>query len=310
MRTARRDPLDGLQVWDRGWLSSTQTLVLPARGDAGALLFDSAHGLHAEQTLALLRRALGDARLLAVFNTHLHSDHCGGNAAVQAAWGAQAWIPQGEADAARQWDEARLSHGASGQWLPRFRVDRTWQAGDGFDAGGRRWELLAAPGHDPHALMLWDAAQRLLVAGDALWEAGFGVVFGEWQGGVGFEAALQVLDQIEALRPAVVIPGHGGPIADVPKALAQARRKLLGWRADPVAHARYAAKVLVKYHLMEQRRQTLPALLDWLAGVPLLAQMQAPNETPQRLRDWGVGVIEELVGRGALRRDGDFVADA
>ena len=300
----------GLQIWDRGWLSSTQTLVLPARGEAGALLFDSAHGLHAEQTVALLQRALGDTPLRAVVNTHLHSDHCGGNAAIQATWGAELWIPAGEAAAVQAWDEAALSHGATGQYLPRFAPNRTLSAGETLVAGGREWQLLAAPGHDPHALMAWDAANRVLVAGDALWESSFGVVFGEWQGGGGFDDALAVLDAVEALNVAVLVPGHGGACTDVPAALAQARRKLRGWRSDPAAHARYAAKVLLKYHLMEVRRQDLPALLAWLARVPLLAQMQPPTTTPQTFQDWGVGVVDELVSRGALRRDGAFVVDA
>ena len=297
-------------MWDRGWLSSTQTLVLPAAGEPGALLFDSAHGLHAEQTQALVEQGLAGGRLQAVVNTHLHSDHCGGNAALRQRFGAEIWIPPGEAAAAQAWDESALSHGATGQFLPRFAVDRVLAIGETLVAGGREWQLLAAPGHDPHALMAWDGAKRVLIAGDALWEQGFGVVFGEWangrQGGGGFDDALAVLDAVEALQVAVLVPGHGGPCLDVPDALAQARRKLRAWRADPAAHARYAAKVLIKYHLMEQRRQALPALLDWLGGVPLLAQMNKP----QHLRDWGLGVVEELVSRGALRRDGEFLLDA
>lgn len=304
------DALAGLQVWDRGWLSSTQLLVLPAAGEAGALLFDSAHGLHAEQTLALLERALAGRPLHAVVNTHLHSDHCGGNAAIRARFGAEIWIPPGQAAAVAAWDESALSHAATGQYLPRFEAQRVLAGDEVLVAGGREWRLLAAPGHDPDALMFWDARARVLVAGDALWEQGFGVVFGEWaeggQGGGGFDDALAVLDAIEALDAAVLIPGHGGPCFEVSAALAQARRKLKAWRQDPAAHARYAAKVLVKYHLMERREQALPELLDWLCAVPLFAQMNKP----QRLRDWGLGVIEELVSRGALRRDGEFVADA
>jgi len=293
-----------LQVWDRGWLSSTQTLVLPAPGEPGALLFDSGHGLHEAQTVALLRQGLGGERLLAVVNTHLHSDHCGGNAAIQAAFGAAVWVPEGQAEAAEQWDERRLSHAATGQYLPRFTVQRRLAAGEVLRAGGRDWQLLAAPGHDHDALMLWDG--RVLIAGDALWGQGFGVVFDEWlQAEGGFDAALAVLDRIEALRPEVVVPGHGGPLFEPSPAIAQARRRLQGWRRDPASHARYAAKVLVKYHLMEQRAQPLAELLDWLVAVPLFAQMQKP----QPLRDWGLGVIEELVGRGALRREGELISD-
>lgn len=296
--------LSGLQIWDRGWLSSTQVLVSAAPGEDGALLFDSAHGLHAEQTLALLRQGLAGERLLAVVNTHLHSDHCGGNAAIQAEFDAEVWVPEGQAEAAETWDESRLSHAATGQYLPRFTVQRRLLAGETLRAGARDWQLLAAPGHDHDALMAWDG--RVLIAGDALWGQGFGVVFDEWlRDEGGFDAALAVLDRIEMLKPEVVVPGHGGPLFDPPLAIAQARRKLQGWRRDPASHARYAAKVLIKYHLMERRAQSLTELLDWLAGVPLFLQMKKP----QALSDWGLDLIEELVSRGALRRDGALISD-
>jgi len=42
-----------------------------------------------------------------LLNTHLHSDHCGGNAALQARYPAlQTLIPPGHADYVRVWDAA------------------------------------------------------------------------------------------------------------------------------------------------------------------------------------------------------------
>ena len=54
---------------------------------SGAVLVDASHANHAEQTCQLVAHALGDERLLRLVNTHLHSDHCGGNAALKAAFG-------------------------------------------------------------------------------------------------------------------------------------------------------------------------------------------------------------------------------
>ncbi|MBN8505844.1 MAG: MBL fold metallo-hydrolase [Burkholderiales bacterium] len=302
--------LDGLQVWDRGWLSSTQVLVMPAAGEAGALLFDAAHALHGEQTLALLRRSLGELPLRAVVNTHLHSDHCGGNALLQQTLGAEAWVPPGQAAQARAWQD--LSHQRVGQHLPRFRVDRVLALDEALRAGGREWQPLRAPGHDAHALMFWDADHRVLIAGDALWEQGFGVVFPELWGERAFEDAMQVLDDIERLRLRALVPGHGAVCRDVPAALAQARRKLQAWNADPRSHARYAAKVLIKYHLMEVRQQALSELLDWGEGLWLLGQLWPrldPRPAPS-LRDWLQQTVAQLVQQGALRADGAVVLDA
>ena len=161
-------------------------------------------------------------------------------------------------------------------------------------------------------MLLFDAAHGVLVSADALWEHGFGVVFPEIAGEPGFDDVAAVLDSIAALPARMVVPGHGAPFTDGAAALARARQRLAGLRADPARHARHALKVLVKYHLMEERVQALPALLDWAEGTPLvhgLWQRFAPRglATP---RDWASQLVGELVQAGALRRDGESILDA
>ena len=80
----------GLHVFERGWLSSNNILLHD--GD-GATLVDSGHCVHAAQTVALLRQRLGARPLRRLVNTHLHTDHCGGNAALQRAWPLQVLVP-------------------------------------------------------------------------------------------------------------------------------------------------------------------------------------------------------------------------
>ena len=82
------DPLHGLTILERGWLSSNNVLVHAASGEAGAWLVDTSHVNHAAQTLALVQHALAGRPLAAIANTHLHSDHCGGNALLQQVFGA------------------------------------------------------------------------------------------------------------------------------------------------------------------------------------------------------------------------------
>ena len=69
-----------IQVFERGWLSSNNVLL---SGADGAALVDSGYVTHAPQTLALLAHALGGRRLARLVNTHCHSDHMGGNRAIQ-----------------------------------------------------------------------------------------------------------------------------------------------------------------------------------------------------------------------------------
>ncbi|MDE2299624.1 MAG: MBL fold metallo-hydrolase [Burkholderiales bacterium] len=299
---AAHHPLDGLTVLERGWLSSNNILIHAVDGEAGAVLVDSSHVNHAEQTVALLNHALRGGRLDRVVNTHLHSDHCGGNATLQRVFGVPVIVPPGSADAVRAWDAARLTYEATGQRCERFEVSATISPGDHFNAGGRRWDVLAAPGHDPDSVMLFDAGHGVLISADALWERGFGVVFPEIAGEPGFDDVGAVLDAIERLPVQVVIPGHGAPFTDVPAALASARSRLAGFQADPARHARHAAKVLIKYHLMEVQHEPLDALLRWAAVTPMLAALwtrhgQRHSPAPAA---WAGQFVHELVGAGAL----------
>ena len=70
-----------IRVLERGWLSSNN--ILFDDGDRCALI-DSGYHAHAAQTLQLLQHALCGKTLTWLINTHCHSDHMGGNAAVQA----------------------------------------------------------------------------------------------------------------------------------------------------------------------------------------------------------------------------------
>src|SRR4051812_8631368 len=102
MSTAPRLPA-GVTVFERGWVSSNN--VLFASGARSAIV-DTGYVSHAPQTLALVRQALGDRPLNLIVNTHLHSDHCGGNAALQVEYpGARTLIPPGLAEAVRVWNE-------------------------------------------------------------------------------------------------------------------------------------------------------------------------------------------------------------
>lgn len=265
--------LHGLTVLERGWLSSNNILIHAAAGEAGAVLVDASHVNHAAQTVALVRHALRGSRLDRVVNTHLHSDHCGGNATLQREFGVPVIVPPGSADAVRAWDAAGLTFDAAGQRCERFEVAGTMSPGDHFIAGDRRWDVLPAPGHDPDSVMLFDAGNGVLISADALWERGFGVVFPEIAGEPGFDDVGSVLDAIERLPVRVVVPGHGAPFDDVTAALARARSRLAAFQADPARHARHAAKVLIKYHLMEVQQQSMDDLLRWAAATPMLVAL-------------------------------------
>jgi len=305
------DALRGITVLERGWLSSNNIVIHAAAGEPGAVLVDSGHVVHAAQTVALVQRALRGEPLARIVNTHLHTDHCGGNAALQRAFGAPVIVPPGNADAVASWDTVRLTHATTGQRSERFTHAGTLAAGESFVAGGRRWDALAAPGHDPHSLMLFDARHGVLISADALWQDGFGVVFPEIDGEPGFDDIGAVLDAIERLPVQVVIPGHGAPFTDVTAALARSRSRLARFKGAPERHARHAAKVMIKYHVMEERRIAHDTLLQWAAATPFLQaawrRFGAPHSDSAAA--WCARFVDELVAANVLARDGALVVD-
>jgi len=310
---------DGMRVWERGWLSANNVLF---DGPDGPALVDSGYVTHAAQTLALVEHALGARPLVRLLNTHLHSDHCGGNAALQARYpGLLTLIPPGQADAVRAWDEQRLSYRVTGQQCARFRFDGLLVPGATIRLGGRDWQIHAAPGHDPDAVLLFEPVARILIAGDALWQHGFGVVFPELIGEPGFDAVAATLERIEALAPRVVIPGHGAPFGDpahtdpatpaapVAAALAVARERLAHFRADPARHRCHALKVLLKFKLLEWQRQRLDAVHAWAREVPYLVHLHARHGGGTAFDPWLDALIDDLCAGGAARRDGAWLVD-
>jgi glyoxylase-like metal-dependent hydrolase (beta-lactamase superfamily II) len=311
--TPSHPALHGITVLERGWLSSNNVVLPAGDGEAGATIVDTGHSVHAAQTLALLRHVLGPAPLARIVNTHLHSDHCGGNAILQAAFGAQILVPPGQADELRRWDETRLSHGLTGQRLDRFGADGLVRPGEVLEAGGLRLEVLPAPGHDPDSVMLYEPRRGLLLSADALWEHGFGVVFPEIAGEPGFDDVARVLDAIAALPVALVVPGHGAPFTDVAAALGRARERLQGFRREPARHARHAAKVLLKYHVMEEGSQAREALVQWALATALMQGLwQRFGAAPAAgsAEAWVQGLLDDLLRSGALRQQQDQVVDA
>ncbi len=294
-----------IAVLERGWLSANNILFL---GQHDTALVDTGYCSHADQTVALVQAALGGRPLDRVLNTHLHSDHCGGNAALQKAWPrVLTSIPPGQAPHVRQWDAYALSYTPTGQQCPPFRADTLLAPGSCVLLGDRTWQVHAAPGHDPHSIVLFEPRDALLISADALWENGFGVVFPELEGEDAFAQVGATLDLIERLAPRTVIPGHGPVFADAPRAIEGARRRLDGFVRNPHKHALYAAKVLLKYKLLEWQQVSLAELTAWTRATPYFGMLHARHFGDQEENAWLQGLMDELVRSGAAVRRGELL---
>ena len=301
----------GMQVFERGWLSSNCVLFAD---DNGATLIDSGFVSHAEQTVALVLHAIDRHRapkLRRVINTHLHSDHCGGNALLARRMRCEVVIPEGNACGVRSWDQRFLSFDLTGQHCDRFDFTDTVSAGDVLTLGGQEWEALAAPGHDVDSVMFHCEDEGILISGDAIWEDGCGAMFPTANPKTldeDFSAAFETLELVASLDVRVIVPGHGAPFTDAEGALERVRSRLRRLSADPARNGLHVAKVLLKYRLLDDRRMSIETVHAMFRDVPAIRYANRDIGLPfQVLAD---RTIDALVKVGAARREGDWLMDA
>lgn len=296
----------GLHFIERGWLSANNTVFIGQHGPSAVV--DTGYGAHAAQTLELVGHALDGRPLDRILNTHLHSDHCGGNAILAANYPqATIWIPPGQWEAVQRWDPVALTYQPTGQECPRFLADERLTPGQEIQLGDWHWEIHGAPGHDPHSVVLFQPQHRCLISADALWENGFGVVFPELEGEQAFQEVAETLELISTLEARVVIPGHGPIFTDVTSALRRASSRLEQFQNNPKAHQRYAQKVLLKYRLLEWQQIDIADLLRWAEATPYLSTQMPTGSDPAGSREWLQGLLKELERSGALRLEGSMV---
>lgn len=261
---------DSIQVIERGWLSSNNVLLFEGES---ATLVDAGYVGHAPQTVELVKSALAERRasttLGRLINTHSHSDHIGGNAALQAAFGCKIVIPAGIERMIRDWDTDALLLDAAKQRGDRFAHDAVIEAGSEFEMGGLAWRALPAPGHDMEALVYYCPEKRLLISGDALWQDGFGIIFGELMGRKdALPATRATLEMIGRLGVDIVIPGHGPAFDDFDAAMARAMQRLASFEADGTRMARNAVRACFTFNLLDLQRLREDDLPAYLKSVP------------------------------------------
>lgn len=296
-----------ITVFERGWLSSNNVLLT---GSHEAVLVDSGYCTHGAQTVALVEDALQRRPLDRIVNTHLHSDHCGGNAQLKQRYPALSIsVPYTQLADVQAWREDVLTYQATGQQCPPFQAHDGLRPGDMVEMGDLTWLVVGGAGHDPDEVLFFEKTNGILISADALWQHGYGVVFPELDGAGGFADVAATLDVIESLAPKIVIPGHGPVFVDVEEALARARRRLHQQRSDPQSHAWHALKVLLKFKLLEQGRMERSSLLKWALCMPHgrgLSQRYFASEPRTALV---TRALESLIRSGAARRSGAWIED-
>lgn len=250
------EEIAGLRVLVRGWLHGNVIRV-------GRDLVDSGYHSGTDALIAWI-----DGPVDRLYLTHVHSDHAGGVAALRERGGLTVFAHPDAQAIVEPWDPRALWLEDTGQELPRFAIDASVQHGEAVEIGDRSFRVVHTPGHATGGVVYVDA-DGVMIAGDALWERGFGTL-NPWIDGEGvFADAALALDRIEAAGPRVVIPGHGRPFTEVSAALDRARI-LLEQMRDPDVLLERAMTSSVGFWALTDPRITGQAIRERLVanGVP------------------------------------------
>ena len=294
-----------MHVFVRDWLSANHVVL---RSDAGCVVIDSGYDKHVPLMLALIASRMGlDGRPLAkLVNTHCHSDHVGGNAALRRAYGCNIAVPAGEAPLIDAWDERALLYEYADQRAERFAVDEILEPGSTHAWGDIEWRALAAPGHAMGALVFFNDEHRILISGDALWQNGYGIVMPPELDPGALPATRATLEMIATLDARCVVPGHGEPFTDVDAALERAFARTTAFEVDPMRTVRHVLKSLLVFSLLDRERMPLASLPLYVERVGVYREFNARffRLDPATLAE---KLVAELEVAGAVRRAGGWL---
>lgn len=177
--------------------------------------------------------------------THGHADHFGLASRIAAESGALVWVHQDDREMIQDYPQALHAWltflrsflpetGLETTWIERFcraiekrqdyaapvRAARLLRDGERLEFNGIKLTVVHTPGHSPGSICLYNAADRLLFAGDHLLKTitpnpvlqSFPDFFGErFQGLVHYFDSLKKLERFPVTR---ILPGYGEEIAD------------------------------------------------------------------------------------------------
>jgi len=289
--------------WQHRPFPDANLLLLEGRD---AALVDSGFVGHADETTEWVNAHTDNLRL--VVNTHWHSDHVGGNAALQSGGAAIAGSSLDAQDLARRDPSCCLSEYLDQPVRP-YTIDQPLDDGQIMRLGQADWQIVATPGHTPGHLALWQPDERILVVGDALSHYDVGWVNLALDGPDAATTALKSLQRLSDLDPHMLLPSHGPIPADPDAAMATALRRARRLVDDPAGAVRYAARRIFGFALMIRDGIGTDEVEPYLhARTWLTDAARLLSTTPE---DFAADLLETMLGSGAIQiQDGRLRAAA
>lgn len=295
---------------ERDWLSANHVMF---RDGDSATLVDSGYGKFNDVTLEKVDSVLSgwnDASLDRIINTHIHSDHIGGNAELQRTHrGCSITVPADEQTALVNWDAPEQMLSYADQEAERFAWDDVIEAGQTIPLGGEAWQAIATPGHDMGSLVLYSPKLRILISADALWEHSSGFVPPQAVDPKPLAAQRATFKRLAELDVALVIPGHGAIFSDFRGALKRAAEKLELFATDDLRIAKSVVKGMFIYSMMWRGAMALAELPAYVARIGVHRDYNAQffRMSDEAFAEW---LIAEATRAGKVRVDNDQIVSA
>jgi len=299
----------GIAFIQRDWLSANHVMFHDGNS---AILIDSGYGKFNDVTIEKVDAVLsgwGDASLDRIINTHIHSDHIGGNAALQRLYaGCSITVPVDEQTALVNWDAPEQMLSYADQEAERFAWDDVIEPGQTVPLGGQSWRAIATPGHDMGSLVFYSPKLRILISADALWENSSGFVPPQAIDPKPLAAQRATFARLAELDVALVIPGHGPMFTDYSGALKRASDKLELFATDDMRIAKNVVKGMFIYAMMWRGGMPVADLPAYVARIGVHRDYNAQffKMSDEAFADWLLG---EAVRAGKVRvEDGEIVS--
>jgi quinoprotein relay system zinc metallohydrolase 2 len=213
---------------NRGDMANASFIV----GSDGVAVIDTLGSAIAGRELKHAIRSVTNKPILHVVNTHMHPDHVFGNAAFKEdspAFVAHYKLARGLSTRAERYlaiNKQMLGEEAFQGIeivLPNVAVEKTLT----LDLGDRTLLLETQPtAHTDNDLIITDKGTDTLFLGDLLFSGHVPTLDGSIRGW------LALLDELSQRKPARVVPGHGPPSMEMPKALEPEHRYLAAIASD------------------------------------------------------------------------------
>ena len=188
-----------------------------------------------------------------IISTHCHCDHIGGNRIIQERSGCDIalhavgkhFIETGD-DWSTWW---RYYH----QEAEFFECTQALNDGDVIRIGPYAFQIIYTPGHASDGIVLYNAAEKILISSDTLWEDDVAVMTIRVEGSAALFRMMRSLEKIALLDVRTVYPGHGKPFGNFQQAVSKSKRRIESYMFDRERIGNDLLKKIIVYTLLMKK---------------------------------------------------------